>query len=304
MNSFDIRRIDLNLLFIFEVLMRERHVGRAADQLNLSQSAVSHALSRLREQLDDPLFVRHPRGIEPTPRALMLGPDISDVLERVRNLLAPEHPFNPRQARRFIVGLSDGATPILVKLIKRLRVQAPNIELHVRRMGAVDVIPALDRQDVDLAFAVMPPVRTPPRIAQTPAHTINYVCIACRDHPAVLAPPKTLEEFAALTHLAISSSGSSASRLDKLLADIGIRRNTVLTVPYFLAAPLLVANTDLVAVIDESMYRLHAGEGTVRTVKMPVALESISIDLLMSSARTQEPALAWLREQCLAAAQS
>ncbi|TAL78719.1 MAG: LysR family transcriptional regulator [Burkholderiaceae bacterium] len=304
MNNFDIRRIDLNLLVVFEVLMKERHVGRAADRLNLSQSAVSHALGRLREQVGDPLFVRHPRGIEPTPRGLVLWEGVSDVLERARTVLAPEQPFSPRRARRFTIGQTDGAAAILVRLIEQLRSDAPNVELYVRRMGAAEVIPAIDRQDVDAAFAVMPPARMPPRIAQLPAHKLNYVCIARNNHPAVRRPPKTPEKFAALNHLAISPYGAPTSRVDQLLADVGIRRNTVLTIPHFLAAPLIVAKTDLVAVIDESTYSLFSGYGNLRTIKMPAALESITIDLLMSSARMQEPAMAWLRGQCLAAAQS
>lgn len=304
MNKFDIHRVDLNLLVVFEMLMRERHVGRAAERLNLSQSAVSHALGRLREQFNDPLFTRHPRGVEPTQRSLALFQGVSDILDRARTVFASEQPFSPQRPHRFTIGQTDGSIPILVTLMERLRTDAPNVELHVRWVDAAGVIPAIDRQELDLAFAVMPPARLPVRIAQMPALRINYVCIARHDHPAVREPPQTLEDFASLPHLAISPRGESISRVDGLLADVGLRRNTVLTIPHFLAAPLIVAKTDLVAIIDESIFRLFARDRTVQTVRMPAALQSITIDLFMASARMEEPALAWLRDQCLSAARS
>lgn len=304
MTDFDLRRADLNLLVTFEALMNERHVGRAADRLHVSQSAVSHALGRLRELFDDPLFIRHPRGIEPTKRSLALYPAIGDILHRARSLLAPEQPFSPEQSHRFIIGQTDGSIPILVTLMERLRAQAPNIELHARWMDAAGVIPALDRQEVDLAFAVMPPARLPARVARTALLRTHHVCIARRDHPAVRKPPRSVDEFAALPHLAISPHGSAISRVDGLLADIGVRRNTVLTVPHFLAAPLIVAKTDLVAVVDESVYRLFVNHRKLGVIAIPASLQSITIDLLMASARLDDPALAWLREQCAAAARS
>ena len=302
MNEIDIRRADLNLLVVFETLMNERHVGRAAERLHLSQSAVSHALARLRTQFNDPLFTRHPRGIAPTERSLVLYQSVSDILHRARVVLAPQQPFSPERSHRFTIGQTDGSIPILVTLMERLRRNTPNIEMHVRWIDAAGVIPAIDRQELDLAFAVMPPARMPVRISQTPALKTNYVCIARRGHPAVRKPPRTLDEFAALPHLAISPHGASISRVDTLLADIGLRRNTILTIPHFLAAPLIVAKTDLVAIIDESIFRLFAAEKMLRTVKMPAQLQSITVDLFMASARMDEPALVWLRDQCLNAA--
>lgn len=301
MNDFDIRRADLNLLVVFETLMSERHVGRAAERLNLSQSAVSHALGRLRVQFNDPLFTRHPRGIEPTKRSLALYQNVSDILHRARAVLAPDQPFSPERSHRFTIGQTDGSIPILVTLMERLRTKAPNIELHVRWVDAAGVIPAIDRQELDLAFAVMPPARMPVRIAQIPALKTKYVCIARRDHPAVRRPPRSLNAFASLPHLAISPHGASISRVDGLLADIGLRRNTVLTIPHFLAAPLIVAKTDLVAIIDESIFRLFSRNSMLGIIRMPSQLKSITIDLFMAAARTQDPALKWLRDECLEA---
>jgi DNA-binding transcriptional LysR family regulator len=95
MNEVDLRRADLNLLVVFQRLLAERHVGRAAKRLHLTQSAASHALGRLRTMFDDPLFVRYPKGIEPTSRALALAPAIADILDRANSLLASPAGFDP-----------------------------------------------------------------------------------------------------------------------------------------------------------------------------------------------------------------
>src|SRR3954470_4303541 len=107
MNKIDLRRVDLNLLVVFETLMTERHVGRAAQRLNVSQSAVSHALGRLRELFGDPLFARHPKGIVPTRRGLVLGPRVADVLNRARAVLMSSPTFDPDRAHRFTIGQTD-----------------------------------------------------------------------------------------------------------------------------------------------------------------------------------------------------
>jgi len=301
MNQIDLRRVDLNLLVVFETLMAERHVGRAAQRLNVSQSAVSHALSRLRELFGDPLFARHPKGIEPTKRSLALGPRVADVLNRARAVLVSSPPFNPNRAHRFTIGHTDGSISILIALMNRLRSTAPNIDLHVRRVDADGVVGAIDRQELDLALAlaVMPPSRPPARIARIPAYTIRYVCIARRGHAALRKPRLSPEEFASLPHLAISPRGERTNRVDDLLTEAGLRRNTVMSIPHFLAAPLIVARTDLVAIIDEAIARLFVTDMDLMKFELPAKLPPITIDVLAAAVRIEESALKWLRQQCI-----
>jgi DNA-binding transcriptional LysR family regulator len=299
MSQIDLRRVDLNLLVIFDTLMTERHVGRAAQRLGVSQSAVSHALGRLRELFDDPLFARHPKGIEPTKRSLVLGPRVADVLNRTREVLASNPLFDPSRPHRFTIGQTDGSIPILVPLVERLRNTAPNIQLHVRRVDASGVVAAIDRQELDLAFAVMPPSEAPGRIARIPALKVQYVWIVRRGHPALRKLPLSNEAFASLPHLAISPRGGPTNRVDDLLNEAGLRRNTVLTIPHFLAAPVIVARTDLVAIIDESIARLFLADSRLKVLQLPTKLRPITVDLLMAAVRTEEPALKWLRDQCL-----
>jgi DNA-binding transcriptional LysR family regulator len=247
----------------------------------------------------DPLFARHPKGMEPTKRSLALGPRVADVLHRTRAVLVSDPVFDPARPHRFTIGQTDGSIPILVALMERLRKTAPNIELHVRRVDADGIVGAIDRQELDLAFAVMLSARPIARIVRAPVLKIRYVCIARRNHAALCRPRPTPGEFAALPHLAISPRGEPTSHVDELLAEAGVHRNTVLTIPHFLAAPLIVARTDLVAIIDESIARLFAADKRLRIFELPIKLRPISIDLLMPSARKEEHALNWLRKQCI-----
>ena len=136
LHETDLSRVDLNLLVLFEAVLRERHVGRAADRLNLSPSAVSHGLGRLRRLLNDPVFLRTPRGVVPTTRTLELAGPISQVLAGARSVIAAAEPFDPATStREFIVGAPDGAFAIfLLPLLARLRREAPGIDLRLRQL--------------------------------------------------------------------------------------------------------------------------------------------------------------------------
>jgi DNA-binding transcriptional LysR family regulator len=299
MNQIDLRRVDLNLLVVFEMLMTERHVGRAAQRLHVSQSAVSHALGRLRELFGDPLFARHPKGIEPTKRCVALGPGVADVLNRTRTVLTSHPHFDPSRPHRFTIGHTDGSISILVALANRLRATAPTIDLQVRRVDADSVVGAIDRQELDLALALMPLRRAPARIARVPAYRIRYVCIARSGHEALRKSRLSPDEFARLPHLAISPRGERTNRVDDLLAEAGLRRNIAMSIPHFLAAPLIVARTDLVAIIDEAIARLFIDDLGLMVFALPAKLPPVTIDVLSAAVRNEESALKWLRQQCV-----
>src|SRR5215212_11531735 len=115
LNQIDLSRTDLNLLALFEIVLEEHHVGRAAERLRLSPSAVSHSLGRLRRLLNDPLFIRHPRGLNPTERALALAAPVAEILDRARAVVAVVEPFDPaRSKRRFVIGAVDGIGSVLL----------------------------------------------------------------------------------------------------------------------------------------------------------------------------------------------
>src|SRR5262245_23918145 len=136
MNPIDLSRTDLNLLALFEVVLAERHVGRAASRLSLTPSAVSHGLGRLRRLLNDPLFLRTPKGVVPTARALELSAPVADVLARVRSVMASVAPFDPSTStRRFAIGAPDGISAVVLRpLLAELSRVAPRVDIGLRQI--------------------------------------------------------------------------------------------------------------------------------------------------------------------------
>src|SRR3954462_13940693 len=148
LNRTDLARIDLNLLVLFEAVLEERHVARAAVRLHISPSAVSHGLARLRRLLQDPLFLRQPKGVAPTARARELAAPVADILERARQVMESVEPFDAQKSvRRFVIGAPDGASAVVLpSLLEDLRANAPGIDLRVRNLvGQFDLaLAALD----------------------------------------------------------------------------------------------------------------------------------------------------------------
>lgn len=298
MNQIDIRRADLNLLVVFQVLLAERHVGRAAKRLSLTQSAASHALGRLRRLFGDPLFVRHPKGVEPTARALALAPAITDILNRAQSVLASPA-FDPTLACSFTIATIDLTIPtIIVPLIEHLRRVAPAIDLRVVPLVREQVVAAFDRQEIDMAILNFPD--PPARIAHAPVLKDRYVGIARRGHPGLKRKSLTAKAYAELPHLLFSPRGDPQGIVDEPLVLLsGRRRRIVMTVPHVLAAPLIVARTDLVTVIAERIARLYAAEFDLMLFQPPVNLPEFTINVLTSAARSGDPALQWLKQQVM-----
>jgi DNA-binding transcriptional LysR family regulator len=297
----EINRADLNLLIVFEALMSERHVGRAAQRLCLTQSAVSHALARLREMFNDPLFVRYPKGVEATPRALTLAPGIAEVLGRVRGLVNSGRDFDPSGYNRFTIGATDGAFPILLlPAIERIRRLAPNTEIRVRPQDPGSVAAALDRMDIDLA--IMPMVHDAARFQRTPLRRIQYKGVSRRGHPAFAKRTPDLAAFLDLPHVAVSAKPETPSLVDQLLASIGVRRRIMFVVPQFLVAPLVIRTSDLVGILDLGVAELYARDPQMKIFDLNLGIGDITLDLIISSARKDEPGLSWLCGQIADAA--
>ena len=296
----EINRVDLNLLVVFEALLAERHVGRAAQRLCLTQSAVSHALGRLREMFNDPLFVRHPKGVEATPRALTLAPGIAEVLGRVRGLVGSGRDFDPTGYNRFTIGATDGSFPLLlVPAIERIRELAPNTEIRVRPQDPGSVMTALDRMDIDLA--VMPMVSDAARFQRTPLRTLQYKGAARRGHPAFARKLPDLSAFLDLPHVAVSARPETPSLVDQLITPLGLRRQIMLVVPQFLVAPLVIRSSDLVGVLDLGVTGLHTRDPEIAFFDLDLGIGEITLDLIVSSARKDEPGLSWIWRQIVAA---
>lgn len=299
MNVIDLRRTNLNLLIVFEVLMTERHVGRAAVRLGLTQSAVSHALGRLREAMNDPLFVRHPKGVEPTPRAVELSPRVSVILESAKSVLSSATEFEPDRPHQFSIGATDGAVnAVLIPLMDRIRQIAPAVTIHVQATNRDGLMGAIDRMEIDVGISVFSAHFA--RLERRAILEMDFVGIARAGHPGVTGGPLTVEAFAALPHLVISAQVQASEAIDSQLADRGLRRNIAMVEPHYLAAPMIVSRTDMVALVDRNLANMFAESQQLILFDPPIKPPSTTIDLLMSRARSTEPALRWFADQIAA----
>lgn len=310
MKEINLARVDLNLLALFEVIFAERHVGRAAARLNLTASAVSHALARLRRLLNDPLFLRTPKGVVPTARAIALADPIADVLARARNVISAAEPFDPaRSRRRFIVAAPDGVSPVFLSpLLARLQRRAPGIDIGLRQLlppsGGQSVerawLPALaelERGATDIAVA--PIDRAPPRFATRLLYEEDFVAVVRKRHPFATRP--TLLRFCEARHLVVSMTADPRGFLDDELARQGMSRHVALTVPDFGAGLATVAETDVIAAMPRRFVALHAARFGLVVREVPLKLRKFQIRAAAPKVALMDAGLAWLFDELHAA---
>lgn len=292
----DLHGIDLNLLVAFDALMAERGVTRAGTRIGRTQPAMSAALARLRGLLKDELFVRGPNGLQPTPLALDLADPIAHALADIQRALAFTQTFEPATTTvRFTLGLSEHPTfALLPALLEALRERAPGVTLRVRNFTARDdAIGMLDAGEVDLTVGV--PTTPTGRILSRPLFEERFVCVVRKGHPTV-EPPLGLQGFLEHSHLLVSPENDSYGVVDAALAKRGLKRRLALTLPQLYAAPLLVAQSDLVATLMEGV--VAASGHAERLCVMPVPLDLPAIPFVQSWHRRNDahPAQRWFRD--------
>jgi len=298
----NIRRTDLNLLAVFEVLMQERNVTRAAARLGLSQPAVSAALGRLRDSLGDRLLVRSGPGMRPTPRAEQLVGSISQALDSIESALALGATFVPAVASRsFTLMLSDiGEIIYLPRLIERVQREAPSIQLSVRRLARARIADELAVGSVDLALGWVD--RLPDDLYQHRLFDETFVCILRSKHPRI-GKTLSLAQFASEWHLVVGryETGSETffrsadGNLVRELARKGVDRKIAMRVPDFLAVPHIIASTDLLCVVPRQLADVYAAYGQVRLVAPPVRGESFRVGQFWHKRFDSDQGNNWLR---------
>jgi len=301
LNRINLARADLNLLTLFEVILSERHVGRAAVQLNLTPSAVSHGLGRLRRLLNDPLFLRTPKGVVPTARALALAEPVADLLARARGVLSSAAPFDAaKSTRRFIIGAPDGSA-FLRPLLAILHDRAPGIDIGLRQLlppqgghsverAWTPVFAELETRSIDIAIA--PIDRVPPRFVARTIYDEDFVVVARARHPFAARP--TLQRFCQMQHLVVSMTADPYGFVDEALARLGLTRRVALTVPDFASALAAVAETDLIAAMPRRFVAMHARRFGVLSREVPLKLRSYSIRATILEAALMDEGIAWL----------
>lgn len=303
LKQIDLSRADLNLLVLFETVMEQRHVGRAAERLNLSPSAVSHGLRRLRRLLGDPLFLKTPRGVVPTARAIELAGPIADVLTRIRNVIESAEPFDPaRSTRRFTIGAPDAVSAVfLPPLLAKLRQSAPGIEISIRQL-----MPRQGEASAELAWrealaevearvmdvAVIPHGDFPARFVRQTLYEDDFVIAMRAGHPFFSSP--TLENYCAMQHLVVSHGGDPYGFVDNVLAQRGLARRVSLTVPNFMFALAVLAETDFLAAVPRRFVAMQGGRFEAVSVDPPVPFGHFRMNLVVPKVAMMDMGLAWL----------
>ena len=283
----------MNLLVALDALLQEGSVTRAAERLGLSAPAMSHALARLREQLDDPVLVRAGRSMVPTPRADALRPRVRTLVAEAHALMSKERAFAAADLEQvFRVHATDHVLAVLGPTIDRMAAaEAPRVALRFLPNTADDAV-QLRQGDVDLAVGIYGEL--PPEIRIRQLLTDRFVCVVRADHPTV-GRRMTLDRFVALEHIQIAPRGRPGSYLDDMLAQRGRRRRIARQVPYFLAGLLLVAQTDYVLTVSERIAAALGARLGLRTLAPPLALKPYALSLIWHPRMDGDPAHRWLR---------
>ncbi len=290
----ELHEIDLNLLVVFNQLLIDRRVSKAADSLGVSQPAVSNALAKLRKRLDDELFLRTAKGMEPTPYATQLAESVGAALAMIHSGVNQRSSFDPASARgSFTLGMTDiGEIFFLPALLDRLRHDAPGVTLSTVRHTPDKLSDDLASGKVDAAIGLLPALKA--GFFQRRLFTQRYVCLMRRGHR--LAKRKlTLAGFSAAEHLVVVSAGTGHGKVDELLQRSGVDRQVRLTVPHYVSVGHILQHSDLIATVPERLAdRLIEPFGLAK-LPHPATLPDIAINVFWHAKYHRAPANRWLR---------
>jgi DNA-binding transcriptional LysR family regulator len=293
MQKIHSKRFDLNLLKTLAVLLEERHVSRAAARLNLSQSAVSHALQRLRRQFDDPLLMRRGQSMVPTARAEELVADLGDVLTSIDRLVGPVE-FDPGTARGTLrIATTDyGSSIVLPHVIHNLARAAPRLTVAYSDLSEA-TFEQLRSGFLDLALSGQESYRD---MRTEVLFTERFVLMARADHPC-LGKPLTIDEYTRWPHVVVDLVHSRLLSIDHSLKRRGRRRTIGMRLPHFLAAPFQAQHSDLLVPVPERLASMYADTLGLAVIEPPAELDLGRFDYVQmwDARRSADPMHVWLR---------
>lgn len=293
MKEINLGHLDLNLLVTFEVLMRVGNVTRAADELGRTQSAISHSLSRLRDQLGDPLLVKANGKMSPTPFAIKLFEDVRPILQSIQHVVAPPEPFDPKSSRRiFRIAFPDISSNFVAEILAAVQNEAPNVAVEWLRATA-DIIPLVSGGQIDvgeLASAVPLPEGT--EVYESPAFL--WMTYLRKDHPAI--KDWGLAAWQKWPHVQVSMGNGVASPVDGggVKAD-GYKRNVMAKIPSFSGLGRLLQRTDYLAIFPPFVLANAMQEYGLRALRPPIEIPAMSPRFFWSFRLTNDPGSRWFR---------
>lgn len=291
--ALNLRSMDLNLLVLFDALMTEGHVTRAANKVAVTQSAMSNALSRLRYLFKDELFIRTARGMAPTPRALELGPQIRTILLQTARLMDSDLQFDPASSKlHFTFRMSDLVGVLLMPpLMTVLGIEAPGMTFEMVHISPEETLASLESDQLDMAISML--LTHNKTVSSEPLFSDRMVCLVRKGHP--LATGKmTMNKFLSYGHLRVAMSPTDIRFVDNVLANEGLARNVMLTVPHWLLVPQILISTDLISVMSERIAKKFSNSGVVAR-PLPFTSEVFNWTLYWNRRHDHGKAHEWLR---------
>jgi DNA-binding transcriptional LysR family regulator len=303
------RHLDLNLLKVFDVIMAERNLTRAADRLAMTQPAVSHALKRLREALGDELFVRQAFGMRPTLRAESLWPEVRTALARLQDLLAPDEFRADVQEQVFRIAMADSTAALLLPgVVTQLEEARALANVQVLPLTTRDPRSLLEQGEADFAVGYFPAAAAALRaqgaqaaIRQQRLYDSEYVCVMRREHP--LADRELdLDAFCTARHLLVSFSGRPHGFVDEALAALQRSRRIMLTVNQFFTAGRIVSQSDLLTVLPAAFVEVTGYQHELIEKPLPMAVGQVQVDMFWHLRSEGRVADSWMRTRLIEAA--
>lgn len=293
MNRNDLRRVDMNLLVIFEALMLEPNLTRVGEKLFLSQSTVSAALARLRDLFDDPLLIRSGRGMVPTSRAQEIFAELRPAMDVISAAVSRAKSFDPATSTNvFRLGLSDDAEfGLFPALLNALQEEAPNIVVVVRRANFL-LMPALLASG-EITVGVSYTTDLPANAKRRKLRDIGVKVLRGDDRPG----PLSLDDYCSRRHVMVSFSGDLSGNIDQDLARIGRSRQVVLAVPQFGSLRALLRGTEMIATVPDYAACTLVDDGSLRADDAPFEVDKAELSMVWSGAHDNDPAERWLRER-------
>jgi LysR family transcriptional activator of mexEF-oprN operon len=290
----DFRKLDLNLLVAFQVLMREKSVSRAAARLFLGQPAMSGVLARLREVLQDEILVRTGRGMEPTTKALALSAQLAPALESIRITLFEQPAFDPAtQSRTFHLGMRDWVeTWLMPELMARVQRAAPRVRIAVRASDAQSGARMLQNEEMDLGVSMFPD--GPPWQRREQLAAMGYRCVY-DGHRLGIRSPLTLEQYLAHPHLVTPTQSDFRGPVDDELVGRSRRRTVIYTTSRLGALPLILRRAAVIATVPEQSAQQWAEVFGLTSSPVPVRIAPFAISMIWHAKREGDAGLQWLR---------
>lgn len=294
LDHVNLSKLDLNLLVAFDALMTERSVTRAAARVGLGQSAMSHALARLRTMFGDELLTRGPDGMRPTPRATALILPVRGALAQIAELTLRDDAFDPATSdRTFVIGMPDSTEVLLVPaLMAHLQQTAPGVKLLLRSIDRLRILQDVDDGRIELGIGLFEEGQTHHK--RRLLHKESYLCIFNAALVGV-EPPITIEDYVRLPHVLTSLVESAHGVVDDALAKIGRARTIALTSPRFTAVPFVVKQAPVIATMHSKVARFFAEALELAVSPAPVILPDVQVSMLWHSSFDRDPGHLWLR---------